>query len=103
MFILARGGQSYARLRFNVGPGGEVVVPVEVDYSRAFAASDSANWLEEYLANVELPPPPPPKTEPTDFLMAGGWGLDDAWRDSWDDYVDFDTYRGEEYGYVRDF
>ena len=54
MFILARGGQSYARLRFHVGPGGDVDLPVAVDYSRPFAASDHAAWQEEYLANVQV-------------------------------------------------
>ena len=47
MFILARGGQSYARLRFNVGPGGSLMLPVEVDYRRPFPASDQAAWSEE--------------------------------------------------------
>ena len=32
MFILARGGQTYARLRCNVGPGADVKLPVDVDY-----------------------------------------------------------------------
>ena len=53
MFILARGGQSYARLRFHVGPGGDVDLPVHVDYSRPFPASNHAAWQEEYLANVQ--------------------------------------------------
>jgi hypothetical protein len=53
MFILARGGQSYARLRFHVGPGGDVDLPVGVDYTRPFAASDHAAWQEEYLACVK--------------------------------------------------
>jgi hypothetical protein len=52
MFVLARGGQSYARLRFHVGPGGDVDLPVSVDYSRPFIASDHATWLEQYAANV---------------------------------------------------
>ncbi len=30
MFILARGGRSYARLRFHVGPGGDIELPVQV-------------------------------------------------------------------------
>ena len=55
MFILARGGQSYARLRFHVGPGGDIDLPVHVDYSRPFAASDHAAWLAEYQSNVEMP------------------------------------------------
>ena len=53
MFILAQGGKSYARLRFNIGPGGDVSVPVEVDYSRPFEASDRESWEIEYHANVK--------------------------------------------------
>lgn len=52
MFILANGGQSYARLRFNVGPGGDLLIPVEVDYSRSFGASDVEAWEAEYAANI---------------------------------------------------
>jgi len=48
MFILARGGKSYARLRFNVGPGGDVRVPVAVDYSQPFDASDFDAWGAEF-------------------------------------------------------
>ena len=39
MFILGRTGKTYSRLRFNVGPGGEVVIPVQVDFSLPFAGS----------------------------------------------------------------
>jgi len=53
MFILATGGKSYARLRFNVGPGGDVRIPVEVDYSQPFAPSDFDAWEAEYKANVK--------------------------------------------------
>jgi hypothetical protein len=52
MFILARGGQTYARLRFNIGPGGEMIIPVRVDYSRPFPASDLAGWRQEYAENL---------------------------------------------------
>ena len=54
MFILARGGQCYARLEFHVGPGGYLLLPVEVDYSRPFPASDHAAWCEAYLDNVQV-------------------------------------------------
>jgi hypothetical protein len=54
IFILARGGQTYARLQFHVGPGGAMHLPVEVDYRRPFMASDHAAWSEEYFANVEV-------------------------------------------------
>jgi hypothetical protein len=53
MFILARQGQSYARLRFHVGPGGDLDLPVCVDYTRPFAASDHAAWKQQYATCVE--------------------------------------------------
>jgi hypothetical protein len=45
-------------LRFNVGPGGEMELPVGVDYSRPFAGSDHAAWEEECLATVQVEEPP---------------------------------------------
>lgn len=56
MFILARGGETYARLRFNIGPKGEVEVPVCVDYSGAFDCSDHDAWEAAYKAHVEPEP-----------------------------------------------
>ena len=44
MFIIARGGKTTARLRFNVGPSGQVLIPVEVDYSDAFGPTDHVAW-----------------------------------------------------------
>lgn len=89
MFILACEGQSYARLRFNVEPCAEVEVPVGVDYSRSFGASDVDAWEQEYLANVhaeqlthgaastlEPIPASPFDEEPTD-----------DWYESWFDYA----------------
>ena len=54
MFILARGGQTYARLRFNVGPGGDLEIPTNVDFSLPFAASQHEAWQDEYDENVGL-------------------------------------------------
>ena len=54
MFILARSGQCYARLRFNTGPGGEIAIPVEVDYSLPFGPSAFEAWEGEYRANVNM-------------------------------------------------
>jgi proteasome lid subunit RPN8/RPN11 len=61
MFILARGGQTYARLQWNVGPGGALQIPVEVDFSRPFAGSDQRAWEAEYQGCVmsEWPEPWP--------------------------------------------
>lgn len=52
MFILARGGQKYARLRLDAGVGAELVIPVAVDYSQPFGASDFSSWGQEYAACV---------------------------------------------------
>ena len=52
MFILAEYGKTYARLRFNVGPGGSVQIPVEVDYHVPFSASKQEQWEEEYERNI---------------------------------------------------
>ena len=54
MMILANGGDVYARLRFNVGPGGDVLIPVEVDYGCLFAASDPEAWELEYRTNIQV-------------------------------------------------
>jgi hypothetical protein len=54
MFILAQEGQTYARLQFVAGPGGNVLIPIEVDYSARFAGSDHQAWAAEYQASVSL-------------------------------------------------
>jgi hypothetical protein len=69
MFILARGGATYARLRFNAGPGGAMEIPVEVDYRSSFAGSDHPAWEAEYQANVH-----PQEAYP---LTMGGWDADE--------------------------
>ena len=61
MFVLARGGQTYARLAFNVGPGGAMEIASCVDYVRPFGGSDAASWEQEYRANVIAAPPMPPR------------------------------------------
>jgi len=52
MFILARGGQTYCRLRFRAGPGGAFQIPVEVDFQRDFPGTEMSNWIDEYRASV---------------------------------------------------
>jgi hypothetical protein len=56
MFILGQTGKTTARLRFNVGPGAHVAVPVDVDYSQPFGASDLEGWEAEYQANIHPEP-----------------------------------------------
>jgi proteasome lid subunit RPN8/RPN11 len=52
MFVVAQNGRTYARLSFNVGPGCQVLVPVEVDYGCDFGPSDRLLWDAEYETNV---------------------------------------------------
>lgn len=52
MFILARGGETYARCRYGVGPRSQLEIDSNVDYFAEFRASDSASWKAEYDKNV---------------------------------------------------
>ena len=52
MFITAHEGKTYARISFNVGPGGQVLIPVKVDYEKPFLGADQQAWIEEYKANI---------------------------------------------------
>jgi hypothetical protein len=52
MAILARGGQNYVRLQYQIGPGGSLIIPLEVDYQQPFAASDWPAWKQEYATQV---------------------------------------------------
>ena len=93
MFILAQGGQTYARLRFGVGPGGAWEIPVEVDFHRPFPATDQAAWEEEYAEAVQvvgepLGGPLPDELPPWDLgpVEAETGGLEDIGEDwlDWD-------------------
>jgi len=84
MFILARGGQTYARLRFNAGPCGELLLPVEIDFQEPFAASDWAAWEEEYCEAVVLEREPPRVRELSRSFSSG-----DLWP------ADYDLLRGD--------
>jgi len=53
LFVLAQNSRTHARLSFNIGPGGQMLIPVEVDYSQDFGPSDKAVWDAEYAANVK--------------------------------------------------
>lgn len=86
MFILARGGQVYARLRYHLGPGVDIQLPVAVDYSRPFAASDEVLWQREYDRCVQLPPPP--KVKDLRRLPPLRDHADDNWYDAWEEYTD---------------
>ena len=88
MFILAQGGQTYARLRFGVGPGGAWEIPVEVDFHGPFPATDQPAWEQEYAEAVEIVGDPLDGLLPDELplwdlgpLEAETGGLEDIWTD----------------------
>lgn len=54
MAILARGGETYARLRFNTGPGGQLLIPVAVDWTEPFTGSEHEDWDRLYQTKVAV-------------------------------------------------
>ncbi len=57
MFILACGGATYSRLRFNVGPTTSKRLDVAIDYESEFEAADHFGWTKEYEAAVSFRDP----------------------------------------------
>ena len=97
MFILARGGQSYARLRFHVGPGGDIDLPVQVDYSKPFVGSDHAAWSAEHQANVMVADFLP-LAQPALSAVSEVW--DDDWFSGWDRPIAGRGFLDEESNYA---
>jgi hypothetical protein len=81
MFILARQGKTYARLRFNTGPGGSLVVQATVDFTVPFQGSAQDVWDTEYQTNVfpeiTVPRPPFRMPEPDEILELWELGPED--------------------------
>jgi proteasome lid subunit RPN8/RPN11 len=109
MFILARGGQSHARLRFTAGPGAELAIPVELEFGPPFGGSDHEAWQAEYETCVH---PEPNRTREMRPLGRVDGAMrrheiptvDDEWYDAWYDYTTEDRTDGEnEYGHLIDF
>jgi hypothetical protein len=95
MFILACGGTSYARLRFNVGPSGETEVPVQVDFRHPFAGCDLAAWSGEYRNNVQ--------SDETIVNSALEMGLLDNWEEPpLHSRINLPAYEGDEFDDFRD-
>jgi hypothetical protein len=68
MFILAKGGSTYGRLRFNVGPQTRKRLGLRIDYGGEFLGSDHDAWLGEYEDSVQVRDP---------FTGRGSWNLHD--------------------------
>jgi hypothetical protein len=64
LFILARGGKSYARIRFTAGPGGDMELPVGLECDAPFPAADTVAWEREYEECVH-----------SDVMCWDGWEL----------------------------
>ncbi len=77
MFILARQGETYARLRFNVGPGGSLCVQAQADFTAPFEGSAHESWETEYQQNVfpEIANPQPPFRIPELHEISELWEL----------------------------
>lgn len=52
MLIIAKDNSMYCRLKFNVGPGVEKLLDVEIDFNQNFSASNHSEWEEEYKSKV---------------------------------------------------
>lgn len=79
MFILARGGATYARLQMSFNPDGpsiEVRLPVRIDWSRPLTSSDRAAWHEEY-ADCVRPQELPANIDHESDIPAADWRLPD--------------------------
>ena len=87
MFILARGGETYARLALNSCPGGSLLLPVEIDFSRPFRGSEESEWDEEYITSVYEEVIFEPRKEDRQLLEAARSPreLDDRLTDDWMD------------------
>jgi len=53
LFVVAQDNKTYAKLSFNVGPGGQVLIPTEINYSHDFGPSNHELWDTEYAANIK--------------------------------------------------
>ncbi|MCH7735504.1 MAG: hypothetical protein IH961_09875, partial [Chloroflexi bacterium] len=85
-------GQSYARLRFNVGPRADVEIPIGVDYTRLFGGCEPDAWEQEYLANIQPQQPVRKSSAVLKPVIASPFDEKptDKWYASWFDYAEDD-------------
>ncbi len=91
MFIIARSGQSYARLRLNAGPGAVLDLPVGVDWAAwpqlvADHGPQLENllegWMDEYGQNIR-PEIFPGHSSSAASRLGSPWPGDLAWDEPW--------------------
>ena len=56
MFVVGKTSKTHARLRFNVGPGASIMLPVDLDYRGPFEGTDVEAWKAEYDAHIKAEP-----------------------------------------------
>jgi proteasome lid subunit RPN8/RPN11 len=87
MFIMGRTGKTYARLSFNTGPGGSILLPVSVDWAQwPSVVMDQQDhlpelfeqWMNEFDQNIH--PYQPPITS-SDNLSPSRMTIEDWWHD----------------------
>ena len=88
MFIIGRTGRTYARLTFNTGPGGSILLPVSVDWAawpdvlleeQARLPELFAEWMHEFNQNIH--PYRPPRIVSSDNLSPTGIKADPWWTE----------------------
>jgi proteasome lid subunit RPN8/RPN11 len=86
MFILAQGGNSYARAQFNIGPGTDRRLRCRQEFDSEFPAADHEGWFSEYCENVQVIDPFAYRHDPADDLIGRSWW--ESWpspSDQWSD------------------
>lgn len=88
LFILACGGDSYARLRFNHGPRAEILIPVEIDFSQPFIGSNETDWEAEYFENVVAREFDSFRPLPSNDVFSSVFDDEtEDWYEGWQEYV----------------
>ena len=90
MAILAKGGETYARLRLNGDARQDHELVVGVDYSTEFPAGKHDDWEEEYLTNVIEEPVF--LDDPWELNPASSFEIDDDYHDPnyEENYIDYE-------------
>ena len=85
MFIIARSGDTYARLRFNTGPGGDIELSTTIDYRAEFLGSDREAWEQQFLKSVH-----DTTTVGSHMMDSDLFGYRSPWSEDWyDDWLQY--------------